>query len=93
MLSNIAVLFQTTILKHYKGYTTMPYVVRMLKTFPRRNRIIPVSRELHLLKMHDIIRFKILLLTHKATSIHATVYLSNLISVNEECDCSCMGIL
>ena len=39
---------------------------RMLKRIPRRNHITPVLRELHWLRIHDRIIFKILLLTHKA---------------------------
>ena len=34
---------------------------RMLKRFPRRNHITPILRELHWLKFHDRIIFKILL--------------------------------
>ena len=37
---------------------------RMFKRIPRRNHITPVLRELHWLRIHDIIIFKILRLTH-----------------------------
>ena len=39
-------------------------------------------RELHWLKIHDIIIFKILLLTHKAVNNTAPEYLCDLISFN-----------
>ena len=41
---------------------------RMLKRIPRRNHITPVLRELHWLRIHDRIIFKILLLTHRAVN-------------------------
>ena len=41
---------------------------RMLKRIPRRNRITPVLRELHWLKIHDRIIFNILISTHKAVN-------------------------
>ena len=47
---------------------------RMLKRIPRRNHIAPVLRELHWLRIHDIIIFKILLLTHKAVNNTAPEY-------------------
>ena len=52
---------------------------RMLKQIPRRNHITPVLRELHWLKIHDRIIFKILLLTHKAVNNTAPEYLCDLI--------------
>ena len=54
----------------------------MLKRIPRRNHITPVLRELHWLRMHDIIKFKILLLTHKAVNNTAPKYLCDLIRLN-----------
>ena len=48
---------------------------RMLKRIPRRNHITPVLRELHWLRIHDRIIFKILLLTHKAVHNTAPEYL------------------
>ena len=48
---------------------------RMLKRIPRRNHISPILRELHWLRIHDIIIFKILLLTHKAVNNTAPEYL------------------
>ena len=47
----------------------------MLKRIPRRNHITPVLRELHWLRIHDRIIFKILLLTHKAVNNTAPEYL------------------
>ena len=41
---------------------------RMLKHIPLRNHITPVLRELHWLRIHDRIIFKIMLLTHKAVN-------------------------
>ena len=55
---------------------------RMLKRIPRRNHITPVLRELHWLKIHDIIILKILLLTHKAVNNIAPEYLCDLIRLN-----------
>ena len=55
---------------------------RMLKRIPRRNHITPVLRELHCLKIHDIIIFKILLLTHKEVNNTAPEYLCDLIRLN-----------
>ena len=55
---------------------------RMLKRIPRRNHITPVLRELHWLRIHDIIIFKILLLTHKAVNNTAPEYLGDLIRLN-----------
>ena len=55
---------------------------RMLKRILRRNHITPVLRELHWLKIHDIIIFKILLLTHKAVNNTALEYLCDLIRFN-----------
>ena len=55
---------------------------RMLKRIPRRNHIIPVLRELHWLKIHDRIIFKIVLLTHNAVNNTALEYLCDLIRFN-----------
>ena len=55
---------------------------RMLKRIPRRNHITPVLRELHWLRIHDRIIFKILLLTHKAVNNTAPEYLCDLIRFN-----------
>ena len=55
---------------------------RMLKRIPRRNHITPVLRELHWLRIHDRIIFKILLLTHKAANNTAPEYLCDLIRLN-----------
>ena len=52
----------------------------MLTRSPRRNHITPVLRELHWLRISDIIIFKILILTHKAFHGVASVYLCELIS-------------
>ena len=41
---------------------------RMLKRIPWRNHITPVLRELHWLRIHDRIIFKILILTYKAVN-------------------------
>ena len=49
---------------------------------PRRNHITPVLRELHWLRIHDRIIFKILLLTHKAVNNTAPEYLCDLIRLN-----------
>ena len=54
----------------------------MLKRIPRCNHITPVSRELHWLKIHDIIILKILILTHKAVNNTAPEYLCDLIRFN-----------
>ena len=54
----------------------------MLKRIPRRNHITPVLRELHWLRIHDRILFKILLLTHKAVNNTAPEYLCDLIRLN-----------
>ena len=61
-----------------KDYKT----ARMLKRIPRRNHITPVLRELHWLKIHDIIIFKILLLTHKAVDNTGPEYLCDLNRLN-----------
>ena len=50
--------------------------------FSRRNHITPVLRELHWLRIHDRIIFKILLLTHKAVNNTAPEYLCDLIRLN-----------
>ena len=55
---------------------------RMLKRSPRRNHITPVLRELHWLRIHDRIIFKILLLTHKAVNNTAPEYLCDLIRLS-----------
>ena len=55
---------------------------RMLTRIPRRNHITPVLRELHWLRIHDRIIFKILLLTHKAVNNTAPEYLCDLIRLN-----------
>ena len=55
---------------------------RMLKRIPRRNHITPVLREVHWLRIHDRIIFKILLLTHKAVNNTAPEYLCDLIRLN-----------
>ena len=52
---------------------------RMLKRIPRRNHITPILRELHWLKIHDRIIFKILILTLKAVNNTAPEYLCDLI--------------
>ena len=54
----------------------------MLKRIPRRNHITPVLRELHWLRIHDIIIFKIWLLIHQAVNNSAPEYLCDLISLN-----------
>ena len=54
----------------------------MLKRIPWRNHITPVLRELHWLRIHDRIIFKILLLTHKAVNNTAPEYLCDLIRLN-----------
>ena len=54
----------------------------MLKRIPRRNHITPVLREFHWLRIHDIIIFLILLLTHKAVNNTAPEYLCDLIRLN-----------
>ena len=54
----------------------------MLKRIPRRNHITPVLRELHWLKIHDIIIYKILFLTHKAVNNTEPEYLCDLIRFN-----------
>ena len=56
---------------------------RMLKRIQRRNHITPVLRELHWLRIHDRIIFKILLLTHKAVNHTAPEYLCDLIRLND----------
>ena len=48
----------------------------------KRNQITPVLRELHWLRIHDRIIFKILLLTHKAVNNTAPEYLYDLIRLN-----------
>ena len=55
---------------------------RILKRIPRRNHITPLLRELHWLRIHDRIIFKILLLTHKAVNNTAPEYLCDLIRLN-----------
>ena len=55
---------------------------RMLKRIPRRNHISPVLRELHWLRIYDIIIFLISLLTHKAVNNTAPTYLCDLIRLN-----------
>ena len=55
---------------------------RMLKRIPRRNHITPILRELHWLKIHNIIIFKILLLTHNAVNNSAPEYSRDLIRFN-----------
>ena len=54
----------------------------MLKRIPRHNHITPVLRKLHWLRIHDIIFFFILLLTHKAVNNTAPQYLCDLIRLN-----------
>ena len=54
----------------------------MLKRIPRRNHITTVLRELHWLRIHDRIIFKILLLTHNAVNNTAPEYLCDLIRLN-----------
>ena len=58
------------------------HAARMLKRIPRRNHITPVLRELHWLRIHDIIIFKNLVLTHKAVNNNAPEYLCDLIRLN-----------
>ena len=55
---------------------------RMLKRIPRCNHITPVLKELHWLRIHDIIISKNLLLTHKAVNNTAPEYLCDLIRLN-----------
>ena len=55
---------------------------RVLKRIPRRDYITSVMRELHWLKIHDIIIFKILFLKHKAVNNTAPEYLRDLIRFN-----------
>ena len=55
---------------------------RMLKRNPRHNHITPVLRDLHWLRIHDRIIFKILLLTHTAVNNTAPEYLCDLIRLN-----------
>ena len=47
---------------------------KRLKRIPRRNHITPVLRELHWLRIHDRIIFKIFLLTHKPVNNTAPKY-------------------
>ena len=47
---------------------------RMLKRIPRRNHITSVMRELHWLRIHDIIIVTIFLLTHKAVNNTYVIY-------------------
>ena len=54
----------------------------ILKRVPRRYHITPVLRELHWLRIHDIIIFKILLLTHKALNDTSPEYVCDLIRIN-----------
>ena len=54
----------------------------MLKRIPQGNHITPLLRELHWLRIHDRIIFKILLLTHKAVTNTALEYLCDLIRLN-----------
>ena len=56
--------------------------VRMLKRIPPRNHITPILRELHGLRINDIIIFKILLLTHEAVNNTAPEYVCDLIRLN-----------
>ena len=53
----------------------------MLKRI-RLNHITPILRELHWLRIHDRIIYKILLLTHKAVNTTAPEYLCDLIRLN-----------
>ena len=55
---------------------------RMLIRISRRNHITPVLRELHWLRIHDIIIFLFLLLTHKAVNNTAPEYVCDLIMLN-----------
>ena len=55
---------------------------RMLKRIPRRDHITTILKELHWLKLHDRILFKILLLTHKAVNNTAPKYLRDSIRFN-----------
>ena len=57
---------------------------RMVKRIPRRNHITPVLRELHWLRIHYRIIFKILLLTHKAVNNTAPEYVCDLIRLNDK---------
>ena len=54
----------------------------MFKRIPWRNHITSVLRELHWLRIHDIIIFKILLLTHKTVNNTAPEYFCDLIRLN-----------
>ena len=59
-----------------------PLLKQNLKRIIRRNHITPVLRELHWLRIHDIIIFKTVLLTHKAVNNTAPEYLYDLIRLN-----------
>ena len=50
----------------------------MLKRIRRRNHITPILRELHWLKIHDVIIFLFLLLTHKPVNNTAPEYVRDL---------------
>ena len=71
---------------HLRGigiiWNLLTFAARILKRIPRRINITPVLRELHWLRIHDIIIFKILLLTHKAVNNTAPKYLCDLIRLN-----------
>ena len=54
----------------------------MLKRITLRNLITPVLRELHRIKIHDIINCQILLLTHNTVNTTAPEYLRDLIRFN-----------
>ena len=60
---------------------------RILKR--RRNQITPVSRELHWLKIHEIIICKFLLLKNKAVYNTASEYLSDSIRLSLKGKTSC----
>ena len=68
--------FQTMRLRDYKGYKHRQHVCGTTSS--------PVLRELHWLKIHDRIIFKIVLFTHKAVNYTAPDYSWDLISVNDK---------
>ena len=51
----------------------------MLRRIPRRNHITPVLKDLHSLRINERIKFKILILTHRAFYEAGPLYLSELI--------------
>ena len=57
--------------------------VRILTRSPRRKHITPVLKQLHWLKVRERIRYKILILTHKAFYGNAPPYLCSLVVKKE----------